>query len=59
MVSGDPECRERVSGEPVCNMMRGAIVGWLEAYFDRKGGDSVERECRAMSKDFCVFEASF
>lgn len=58
-VTEDPECHERESNEPVCDMVRGAIVSWLEAYLDRKFSDSVERECRSMGKDFCVFEASF
>jgi predicted hydrocarbon binding protein len=58
-VAGDPECYERTSSEPVCDMLRGAIVGWLEGYLDKKTSDSVERECRSMGHEFCVFEASF
>jgi len=53
---GTPLAHERTSNEPTCHLMRGILSGWLEAYFDGKVLESVERECASMGRPFCTFE---
>ena len=45
--------------EPICDVVRGIFVGWLESFLGKKANSSAERECRAMGKNFCVFDVTF
>lgn len=55
-VKGSPLSHEHYSSQPSCHLLRGALSGWLEAYFDAKVLDSTETECESMGNSFCVFE---
>ncbi len=56
---GTPLSYERTSMEPTCHVVRGGIVGYLEAYLSKKAAASSEIECASLGHEFCVFEVTF
>lgn len=58
-VKGCPLCHERNDTAPICHVLRGIVAGWVEAFLDKKAGESIERECVATGGRFCAFEVIF
>lgn len=52
-------CHKCTAQEPICDVVRGIFVGWLESFLGKKANSSVETECRAMGKSFCIFDITF
>ncbi len=50
---------ERQAKVPTCHLIRGLVVGWLEAYLGKKSVGSVERECASLGSQNCVFDITF
>jgi len=57
-LKGSPLSHEHHSSQPSCHLLRGALSGWLESYFDAKVVDSTETECESMGSPFCMFEVT-
>jgi len=49
-------CHMQQAEEPYCDMIRGALAGWMEAFLGGKAKASVEKECVAAGGNFCIFE---
>lgn len=56
---GSPLSHGRSSREPTCDLLRGMVVGWVEAYFGKKARSSLEATCASKGDEFCVFEMTF
>ena len=54
-----PLCFELKEPAPACDLMRGIVTGWMEAFLDKKVIKSVETECAAVRGALCVFEVTF
>ena len=52
-------CHKYTAEKPVCDMVRGIFVGWLESYLGKKANSSKETECRATGKNVCIFTVTF
>ena len=52
-------CHDLRAQEPICDVIRGIFAGWLESFMEKKALSSVETECQATGKKFCVFQISF
>jgi predicted hydrocarbon binding protein len=52
-------CHKYTAQQPICDVVRGIFVGWLESFLGKKATSSVEKQCRAMGKDFCIFDITF
>jgi len=52
-------CSKRTAHEPICDIIRGIFVGWLESFVGNKSASSVETECKAMGRESCVFKINF
>jgi len=49
-------CHMQKANEACCDLMRGGVVGWIEAFLGVRAAASVETECVATGGKFCVFE---
>lgn len=58
-LNNTPFTHERKSTQPVCDMMRGIVEGWLETYLGRKAAGNNEISCAAMGHAFCSIEIVF
>lgn len=58
-ISDCPLCYKRTAMEPVCHLMRGIVMGWIESYVDRKSHNTAEVQCSAMGSPNCKFEITF
>lgn len=56
---GSPLSHERSSKEPTCDLLRGIVAGWVEAYLGKKARSSVETACASKGDEFCAFEMVF
>ena len=52
-------CHKYTAQEPICDVVRGIFVGWLENFLGKKANSSTETECRATGKNFCIFDITF
>ena len=53
-----PLCYGQKATEAMCDLMRGIVTGWVEAFVNKKATKAVETECAAMGSKFCIFEAT-
>jgi predicted hydrocarbon binding protein len=59
ILKGTPTTYQRTANEPTCHLMRGLVVGWLEAYLHWRAQSSTETACASMGNEHCVFEVEF
>jgi predicted hydrocarbon binding protein len=57
-IKGCPLCHKRISTNPICDIMRGIVSGWLES-FVQKNAESIETACVATGSPACVFKVIF
>lgn len=56
-MSDCPLCYERKASEPMCDLMRGIVTGWIETFLGKKAQRSAETVCAATDqRGLCAFE---
>lgn len=58
-MSDCPLCYQLKETVPICDLMRGILTGWMEAFLDKKATRSIEMACATVEGPLCVFEVVF
>ena len=53
---GNPVSGKHTTNEPMCHIIRGFYVGFLEGYLDKKVKHSEQLTCKALGAPCCTFE---
>jgi predicted hydrocarbon binding protein len=54
-----PLCFERKPTHAACDIMKGIVSAWIEAYLGRKAADATETKCAGLGEAHCVFQVTF